>query len=231
VRLSFILLVSAALMAACGGADPPTFAETAPDAAEEALIRGDQLPLGWQEGSETTLDRVQLSRSCDLLTPEGAFPGASATATSASFETADQRGAQSFSAVFETAELAGDALVALDTRVESCREEFLDAVRDVAEEEIESQGINPGPFADIDVAIERAPLAGVGEEASVYQVRVKVSILGADREFSADVALVRKGRVVGALLYSAYRQIQDEEERAFLNLLIMRLEASDDMFP
>ena len=226
VRLLLLITVAVALLAACGGDDPPPFSDVAPDAAGEALIRDQDLPPGWHEGPEGALDGVKLAENCDVLTPEGAFPGAAATASSPAFATVDQRSAQSFAAVFESAEAASRAVSDLDARVERCRDDFLDEVRRLAKEEIKNTGLDIGPFADIDAAIEDKPLDGTGDEAIMYQVKVNVSVFGTDRQFNADLTLVRHEQVISVLVYSAYGPTQTAEGHAFLVLLLGRLDAA-----
>lgn len=228
MRPLLLILPVALLLAACGADDTQDFPEAAPDAAREALITAEDLPPVWHEGSGGTLDRAELEEPCDILTPEGAFPDAAATASSPSFATSDERYTQSFSAVYEVAEDAGAAVSALDSRVESCRDEFTDEIRRIAEEEIKETGLDLGPFAAIDVSIRRAPLDDTGDEALVYQVRVIVSVFGTQVGFNADITLVRRERIIGVLVYSAYGPTETPEEKALLALVLERLTAAAD---
>ncbi len=231
VRLVIIVMVIAVLLHACGGSDPAEFADVAPAAAEEAVLAADDLPPGWREAADSTLDRVELSAKCDVLSPRGAFPKAAATAFSPLFSTVDRRSAQSFSAVFESPGEASAALAELDARVEGCRDEFQDAVREVAAAEIEADGLDLGPLARIDVSIDKGAPPDAGSEAVLYQVHVGVSVLGVGREFSADVALVREERVVGALAYSTYGQISEDDETAFVQVMARHLADAEEMLP
>lgn len=219
-----LLIISTGLwVAACGGDDPPTFAEAAPDAAQEALITTEDLPPGWREGSGGTLDRADLEEPCDVLTPEGAFPDAAATASSPSFTTADERSVQAFSAVYESEEDAAGAVSALDATVERCRDDFVEEIKRLAEEEIKATGLDLGPFAEIDASIQRAPLDDTGDEALVYQARVNVSVFGTQKGYNADITLIRREQVISVLVYSAYAPTELPEEQAFVALALERL--------
>ena len=231
--MRFLLLVpfSAVVLVACGGDGAREFADVASDAAEQAIITRDDLPPGWREESGSTLDQVELSPQCDILTPDGAFPEAAATASSPSFTTVERRSAQSFSAVFESGDLAGDAVEDVNATVDRCHKQFLDAVRKIAEEELESQGLDLGPLADIDVEIESGTPPAAGDQSLWYEVQVSVSVLGAKQEFNADIILVRDGRVVGVLLYSSYGPIDGAEEMAFLKLVTDRLAEAEEELP
>lgn len=231
MRQIVLIPVIATLLAACGGDDPPEFADVAPDAAEQALITRDSLPPGWREESGSPLDGVELSSGCDILTPEGAFPDAAAIASSPSFTTVDRRSAQSFSAVFESEERARGAVGVVEATVDRCHDEFLDEVGDAAEAELKGEGVDLGPFADIDVGIDRGTPPDAGDQALLYEVRVRVSVLGVEREFNADIALVRDGRVVGVLLYSSYSHLDEAEEGAFLKLMADRLAEAEGTLP
>ena len=228
VRLPVLMIAALPLLAACGGNDPPKFSDAAPGAATEALIREQDLPPGWREEPAGALEGVELTGRCDVLTPEGAFPEAAATASSPAFTTVDQRSAQSFSAVYESGEDASRAVSDLDGRVEACRDDFLDEVRRLAKREIEDTGLELGPFADIDAAIEDEALDGTGDQAVMYRVKVNVSIFGTDRQFNADITLVRNGQVISVLVYSAYGSTQTAEGHAFLVLLLGRLSAASE---
>lgn len=228
VRRVLPIITAALLVVACRAEDPPTFAEAAPVAAREALISADDLPPGWREGSEGTLERADLEESCDVLTPEGAFPDAAATASSPSFATSDQRSVQSFSAVYASAETAATAVSALDAKVERCRDDFLDEIRRLAKEEIKASGLDLGPFADIDVSLEQVPLDDTGDEAVIYQIEVDVSVFGTQVGFNTDVALIRRGQVISALVYSAYTPTATAEEKALLVLALERLTAATE---
>lgn len=226
VRRVLPIITAALFLVACRADDPPTFAEAAPVAAREALISADDLPPGWREGPEGTLERADLKEPCDVLTPKGAFPDAAATASSPSFATSDQRSVQSFSAVYESGEEAAMAVSALDARVERCRDDFLEEIRRLAKEEIKAGGFDLGPFANIDVSFERAPLDDTGDEAVIYQIEVDVSVFGTEVGFDAHVALVRRGQVISVLVYSAYTPTATAEERAFLVVVLERLTAA-----
>ncbi len=228
VRLLVLMTAVAAWLAACGGNDPPNFTDAAPGVAGEALIREQDLPPGWREEPSGALEGVELTGRCDVLTPEGAFPRAAATASSPSFTTVDQRSAQSFSAVYESGADASRAVSDLDGTVEACRDDFLAEVRRLAKQQIEDTGLDLGPFADIDAAIEDQALDGTGDEAIMYRVKVNVSIFGTDRQFNADITLVRNGQVISVLVYSAYGPTQTAEGHAFLVLLLGRLAAASE---
>ncbi|HET9477668.1 MAG TPA: hypothetical protein VFP63_09285 [Dehalococcoidia bacterium] len=228
MRLLLLMTAAAAWLAACGGDDPPQFSDAAPAAAQEALISEQDLSPGWREEPAGSLDEVDLAEPCDVLTPDGAFPSAAATASSPAFGTVDRRSAQSFAAVYESEDDASGAVSDLDARVESCRDDFLDEVRRLAEKEIEDTGLNLGPFADIDVSIEPEALDGTGDEAIIYHVGVDVSVFGTDREFNADITLVRNGQVISVLVYSAYGPTQTPEGEALRALLLGRLTAAND---
>jgi hypothetical protein len=224
------MVMAIAVIAACGGSDPPEFADVAPTAAEEAVLAADDLPPGWREGGDSTLDRVELSAECDVLSPKGAFPKSAATAFSPSFSTVDRRSAQSFSAVFDSSGEASAALAELDARVGGCRDEFREAVREVAAAEIEADGLDLGPLARIDVSIDKGAPPDAGNEAVLYRVHVGVSVLGVDREFSADIALVRE-RGGRRARYSTYGRISEDDETAFVQVMARHLVDAEETLP
>ncbi|HSP54658.1 MAG TPA: hypothetical protein VLS25_03635 [Dehalococcoidia bacterium] len=227
-----ILLVSLALVAlfvACGGGSPE-FSEAAPLAADEAVIAAKDLPAGWEQSS-STLDNVALPDGCKVLTPEGAFPAAGATASSRSYSTTDRRSAQSFSAVFRSADEASQALSDLDRTVERCHGAFVDAVHNAAKDVVEPLGVKLGPLLNIDVSIEKGSPPAIGDEALLYQVGVRVNALGANQEFNADISVVRNGRVVGVMIYSAYARIDVSDQSALLAVIKRRLESAEKKLP
>ncbi|HET8943555.1 MAG TPA: hypothetical protein VFO59_02115 [Dehalococcoidia bacterium] len=228
MRILLLITAAVAWLTACGGDHPPEFTEAAPEAAEAALLTEQDLSPAWREESAGALDDVDLAERCDVLTPDGAFPSAVATASSPAFGTADQRSAQSFAAVYESEEDASGAVSDLDARVQDCRDDFLAEVKRLAETEIEATGLNLGPFADIDVSIEQEALDSTGDQANIYHVEVTVSVFGTDRQFNADITLVRNGQVISVLVYSAYGPVKTPEGEALLALLLGRLSAANE---
>jgi hypothetical protein len=59
-------------------------------------------------------------------------------------------------------------------------------------------------------------------------VEVAISVFGMDRQFNADITLVRNGQVISVLVYSAYGPTKTPEGQALLALLLGRLSAANE---
>jgi hypothetical protein len=134
----------------------------------------------------------------------------------------------SYAAAYPVTEAAADEMQTIAGMVERCEDEYKAEVEQSAKERLSVLGIDLGIFADIDVSLDEVDVASLGDESNAYRVHVSVSVPGPDQSFTLDVTVVRVGRLVGAVTYSGYGELDVEEEQRINETLVDKLSAADD---
>lgn len=229
----------ALLLAACSGSDnsgtpTPTvdFASAASQAAEDARMTLTDLPEFWTVGMpEDANVNIDLSPGCDIFDPGIAFPESVLVEQSDVFLGRGEQQASFVTAVFREESDAIAALESQDALVERCRDEFLEAMEQAARDEAAERGVNLGSLADIEVGIEETDFASLGDDTQARRASVVVSVVGVRTIFDADIVVVRSGRMMGAMTYSNFQFIDEEEEEMIARNMTDRLAAADASLP
>jgi hypothetical protein len=134
----------------------------------------------------------------------------------------------SYGAVYDTEAGAENAVDSTLDLFDLCGDEYKDEVERLAKARLAVIGIDLGIFADIDVSLEEADAEPRGDQALAYRLQVKVGIPGADQKFTLDVSVMRVGRVVGAIMYASFGDVNTEEESTFADQLVVNMTAADE---
>ncbi|TMC00094.1 MAG: hypothetical protein E6J42_01815 [Chloroflexi bacterium] len=190
------------------------------------------MPAGWSREDDSLAGlNVSLSEQCSILTAQRAFEGAAATAESGAFAGSDEREARSFAAIYASIDVAGAALSHIESTVNRCHDEFLDAVKRAAEDRLSASGVSLGPLSSIDASIDEVGGVKAGDESKRYRIAVSVRVIWFGRDFTGDFVVARKGRAAGALFYSTYGTPDEEDEPALTQKLAEKLAAADNSLP
>jgi hypothetical protein len=229
---------AAALLVACGGSSgsAPTqsadFGAAAREAADSALMRLTDLPQFWTVGNldDTNLD-VELSPECDVFDTDVSFPGAAASNDSPPYDGTEERMATFLTAAYQEEAAATAAFDGLDLLVERCRPEFLEAIDEAARQEAEERGFGLGPFGRVDVALDDQEFIPLGDQSQTLRVFVEVRVLGIGTDFTLDIIAVRVGRMMGAMTYSNFGDLDPVEEELIARDMTAKLAAADATLP
>lgn len=224
-----------AVLTSCGnGGDSatptPNFAVLAAAAVDDAPIALTDLPTGWTTPTpeEDLTAGLELSAECDLRDLNVVFPGAAAVERSGSFVGPLDQQVASYAAVYQTTEGAVNEMQTIAAMVSRCEEEYKDEVEESAKERLSVLGIDLGVFADMDVSLDEVEAGPLGDESKLYRVNVSVGVPGPDQSFTLDVTVVRVGRVVSAVTYSGYGELDADEERSLNETLVGKMTAAND---
>jgi hypothetical protein len=237
--LAVAIALGACLLAACGGgsesANPsptPDFTAAAEAAAPQAVLMVEDFPQFWTIAvGEGPAGRVDLEPDCDIFDATVTFPDAVVTERGEGFQGPDERRAGSAVAIFETDARAEDALDAVEATAERCRPALLAAMEEAAREEANARGFDLGIFADVDTDIDDHDFASLGDATLAYRAYVSIGVIGITAEFTLDVVLIQEGKTVGALLYSNFGELDEEEELEIAETFAGKLSAADAALP
>jgi len=230
--------IAVALLAACGGGDEPNpspsmdVGAAARDAADSALMTLDDLPQFWTVGNpdDTNLD-VDLTPECDVFDTNVSFPGAAATDDAPPYDGTEERMATFMTAAFREERTAIEAFDSLDSLVDRCRPEFLEAIDAAARREAADRGFGLGPFGRVDVALDDHVFVPLGDQSQALRVFVEVRVLGIGTDFTLDIIAVRAGRMTGAMTYSNFGGLDAVEEEAIARAMTDKLTEADAALP
>jgi hypothetical protein len=227
--------LTACLLAACsggGGSPALEFGEAAGFASQNSLLILQDLPVGWAAlpGGPDATD-VELSGPCDFTAREVVFPEAAASAQSETFGGPDERETRSFAATFASEAEATAAMTAVKAMVARCRDEYLDALNAAAEARLDALGIDLSILGGIEVSLDDVQLDVSADELLGYRGEVGVHVVGYNRDYTLDIAVLRAGRMMGVLTYSAYDGIDGAEESQIAGAFSLRLREADESLP
>jgi hypothetical protein len=175
----------------------------------------EEMPNGWRETppSEDRSGLIEFPLACDVFDPGVVFPGALATARSQSFGGLTGQQWQSFGAVYGSGTEAQQVVDGAQGLVDRCGDEYKEALRKAAEDQLEALGISLGFLADIDVSLEDHNDPPLGDGSAGYRVAVHVNVVGQDQTFTIDLRIFRSGTVVAASAYSTVGKLNENEEQ------------------
>ena len=226
------------VLAACGGEGEPTpipiidFGVAARDAADSALMTLDDLPEFWAVGNpdDTNLD-VDLTPACDVFDTSVLFPDAAATDDAPPYDGTEERMATFITAAFREELTAIEAFDGLDSLVDLCRPELLEAIEETTRREAAERGFGLGPFGRVDVTLGDHDFIPLGDQSQALRVLVEVRVLGIGTDFTLDIILVRTGRMIGTMTYSNFGDLDEIEEEAIARAMTDKLTDSDARLP
>ena len=111
--------------------------------------------------------------------------------------------------------------------MDRCGDEYKDRVEKIARARLSVIGIDVGIFTSIHVSLEEATANPLGDQSRTYRLEVKVSLPGPDQSFTLDVAVVRVGRVVGAITYAGFGDHNADEEAALGDVFVAKMRAGN----
>ncbi len=232
--------MSAVVFFACSGNDtdstgPPTptldFAAEARRLVGGAVFSAEDLPAFDPLGADDLQSQADLSDECDIFDQAVVFPDAVATADSGAYVGALDDQLVNLAGIYRTADDASAALVGTrDLRIR-CEGEFEEAVEKVARDFLDDLGIDLGFFSTINVAITDYDPTPVGDEIIGYRMHVNVNLVLASQQYNLNAIVAREGRVVGALLYGRFGQLNDNAEAGLLELMASKLSAVNASLP
>lgn len=239
-----LLIVCAVVLAACSDdtSSPNSSATATPtptiDFATEArrLVGGavfsaEDLPGFKPLGADDLQSQVGLSDECDIFDAGVVFPEAVATADSGAYEGTLDEQLVNLAGIYRTADDASEALAATRDLRNRCEGEFREAVEQVARDFLGALGIDVGFLATIDVVIADYEASPVGEESAAYRMQVTVNLVLTRQQYNLHAIAVREGRVVGALIYGRFGQLNDNAEVELLRLMESKLSAANASLP
>jgi hypothetical protein len=182
---------------------------------ERVPLALEEMPNGWREtpAAEDRSDLIELSPPCDVFDPGVVFPGALATAGSPSFVGLTGQQWQSFGAVYGSGTEAKQVVDQAQILVDRCGDEYKDAIRKAAEDQLEALGISLGFLADIDVSLEPHNAPPLGDNSAGYRVAVNVNVVGQRQTFAVDLRIFSTGTIVAASAYSTFGSVNESEEQ------------------
>lgn len=227
------------LLVACGaGGGPaatPTYEELAQKAAQASLINAGDLPPGWTASSSTggPLEQAtfDLSERCDILSAEKVFLGAAATAQSGTLDESQGWQVRTAAGVYVSLAGAQASVGSIKDTVSQCHDQYLAALKRLAQRRLDEVGIAVGVFGSIDASLDEIPIANQAQESAGYRAKVSVNVLGADTSFTLDVLVQRRGRVLTAVTYSGFGDPNEDEERDVLAAALVKMTAGDASLP
>ncbi|MEX0682484.1 MAG: hypothetical protein WD904_14650 [Dehalococcoidia bacterium] len=231
-------LVCIGLLAACdddGGSSSETptsnFPAEARRLAPDTVLTAEDLP-GFDLLDVTDLEgQAELSAECDIFDADVVLADSAATAESEAFTGPLDEQVLEHIAIYETADDAGAGLESTQDLRERCEDEFKDAVEQVAQNELDRLGIDIGVFGSIDVTIGGYDPPAAGDEIIGHRLNVDVDLVVTRQQYNLDVMVVRVGRVVAALLYGRFGEVNPEAEGLLLERVTDKLSATDEALP
>jgi hypothetical protein len=236
---------AASIMAACSGGDDADsnvvsdeFRAAAPAAAESSLLTIENLPAGWsgtqaENGGDDS--DLELGPECDVLLANlDAVPGEIASAESDDFTGPDGQQVSSGAAVFATEAAAQDAVDAINDAVDSCRADFEDALLEFFRVSLEEDpDIDQEALDEIDVEVlfEDLSFADVGDSVSAYRLNIDVTVADERLEPTADIVLLRQGRLTGGLFFFALDLPSIANEEALAITIVSQMQEADEGLP
>lgn len=238
IRLLWIVATALALIAmACGGSSGsssseynaynaesfPMFLEASQAASESAMLTLADFPPGWTSfPAEPNYDiPYGLSEDCAVL-DTGVFPDEVFVADSAEFVGPNGQAVTSRATVFTSEEVAANALESVINALalNSCRVEFVEAIRKVLFELLEEE---------IELSLLDLSFPSLGESSASF--RNIVEVFGESSSF--DTTFIRKGKMVGRVDYlSPPNSIPDiVEETEIVELFSEKLKAAEATIP
>lgn len=153
-----------------------------------------------------------------------------ASADSDDFSGPDDEEVSSGAAVFASVEAAQEAVDAINGAVDTCRTDFEKALLDFFRSSLEEDAdIDPDLRDEITVEVSFVDLAFAefGDATNAYRIDIRVTVDDEILEPTADIVLMRQGRLTAGLFYFALERPPIEREEALARVIITRMRAAD----
>lgn len=129
---------------------------------------------------------------------------------------------------------AQEAVDAISETVDSCRSDFEDALLEFfrvslrEDPDIDQETLDE---VDVDVSFEDLSFADVGDSVNAYRLNIVVTVADERLEPTADIVLLRQGRLAGGLFYFALEPPSIAREEGLARRIISHMREADEGLP
>ncbi len=197
-------------------------------AADSVILRLGDLPPGWESKGPADPNVLPLftSADCQAIEDRDALGGkVSDMFTDTSSKSATGSFIQSSAVVYDSGELAATKWDAAWKHLSDCRDQFAKEARD--ELLGSDQESAKWKVQDVDATWEDLPDPSLGDASRAIRLNLALRGQGLTVRMGADLVAIRKGRLLGTLLYGGLGTSYQQRRDALLKTLADRLEQAD----